>query len=252
MVIWMQTEIEKRRIKSKTKQGGIYRRFLKRPMDIILSLIAIIVLSPVMLMVAILVRIKLGSPVIFKQQRPGKDGKIFVLYKFRTMRNAIDADGKKLTDEERLKMLREDSEAAVSTDAQRLTKLGSMLRTLSLDELPELVNILKGEMSIVGPRPLSTIYLPYYNEKENHRHDVLPGLTGLAQVNGRNAISWEKRFEYDLEYVNNISFKKDLYIIWRTVAAVFERSNIAQGEERPEAFHVVRQREWDKQKAKDK
>ena len=235
-----------------SNKKSIYSRFFKRPMDIVLSLIALIVLSPIMLMIAILVKINLGSPVIFKQQRPGKDGKIFVLYKFRTMCDAVDADGKRLTDEERLKMLREGGETAVSTDTQRLTKLGSMLRTFSLDELPELVNILKGEMSIVGPRPLSTIYLSYYNEMENHRHDVLPGLTGLAQVNGRNAISWEKRFEYDLEYVNNISFKRDLYIVWRTVAVVFERSNIARREKRPEAFHVVRQREWDKQKAKDK
>lgn len=236
----------------KNRKDSIYCRYMKRVLGFLLSLLALIILSPLFLVVTILIRISLGSPVIFKQKRPGKDGKIFTLYKFRTMRDAVDAEGKKLSDEERLKRIKEEGgENKVSSDAQRLTKLGSALRALSIDELPELINVLIGNMSIVGPRPLSTIYLPYYNEHEMHRHDVLPGLTGLAQVNGRNAISWVKRFEYDLEYVNTLSFKKDLYIVWRTVAVVFERKNIAQGKERPESFHVVRQRELDELKQKE-
>lgn len=186
----------------------MYKKFVKRFLDIIISLTALIVLSPVLLIVAILVRIKLGSPVIFKQDRPGKDGKIFKLYKFRSMSDKKDENGKLLP------------------DAERLTKFGKILRATSLDELPELVNILKGEMSLIGPRPLAVSYLPYYNEKEKHRHDVRPGLTGLAQINGRNALNWEERFAYDIEYVENITFINDLKILFKTVYKVFKRDGV--------------------------
>ncbi|SKB86342.1 Sugar transferase involved in LPS biosynthesis (colanic, teichoic acid) [Lachnospiraceae bacterium] len=187
----------------------IYRRYIKRFLDIVLSLTAIICLSPVLLITALLVRCKLGSPVIFRQQRPGLNGKIFGLCKFRSMTDERDADGNLLPDE------------------VRLTSFGKKLRATSLDELPELFNILKGEMSIVGPRPLLVQYLPLYNEEQKHRHDVLPGLTGLAQVNGRNAITWEKKFEYDVEYVRNLSFLMDVKIILMTVGKVFHREGIS-------------------------
>lgn len=187
---------------------GIYEKYIKRILDFTLSLIALICLSPVLLIVAILVRAKLGSPVIFKQQRPGKDEKIFTLYKFRTMTAEKDENGNLLP------------------DSQRLTKFGKFLRSTSLDELPELINILKGDMSIVGPRPLAVVYLQYYNEEEKHRHDILPGLTGLAQVNGRNLLQWEDRFSYDVEYVNNVSFIEDAKIIFWTIKKVFKRENI--------------------------
>ena len=186
----------------------LYRKYIKRLLDIILSLTAIICLSPVLLITALLVRIRLGSPVIFRQQRPGLNGKIFGLCKFRSMTDERDADGNLLPDE------------------VRLTSFGKKLRATSLDELPELFNILKGEMSIVGPRPLLVQYLPLYNEEQRHRHDVLPGLTGLAQVNGRNAITWEKKFEYDVEYVRNLSFFMDVKIIFMTVGKVFHREGI--------------------------
>ena len=166
----------------------LYQYVFKRLLDILISGIALIILSPVLLIVALLVRTKLGSPVLFKQERPGKDEKIFTLYKFRTMTDERDENGALLPDE------------------VRLTSFGKMLRSTSLDELPELLNIFKGEMSIIGPRPLLVKYLPLYNETQKHRHDVKPGLTGLAQINGRNAITWEKKFEYDVEYVNNLSF----------------------------------------------
>ena len=166
----------------------MYRYFFKRLLDFVLSLLAIIVLSPVLLITALLVRSKLGSPVIFKQERPGKNEKIFTLYKFRTMTDEKDEEGNLLPDE------------------IRLTRFGKLLRSTSLDELPELFNILKGDMSIVGPRPLLVSYLPYYTEKEKHRHDVRPGLTGLAQVKGRNYIAWDERFKIDVEYVENLSF----------------------------------------------
>ena len=186
----------------------MYRRFFKRFFDIVLSLTALIVLSPVLLIVAVLVRVKLGSPVIFCQERPGKDEKIFRLYKFRSMTDRRDENGNLLPDE------------------IRLTKFGRLLRSTSLDELPELWNILKGDMSIVGPRPLLVKYLLRYNEEQRHRHDVRPGLTGLAQVNGRNAISWEERFAYDVEYVKTVSFWLDVRILFLTVAVVFRRSGI--------------------------
>lgn len=189
---------------------GIYEKYIKRILDFTLSFIALICLSPILLIVAILVRVKLGSPIIFKQQRPGKDEKIFTLYKFRTMTDEKDEKGNLLP------------------DSQRLTKFGKFLRSTSLDELPELINILKGDMSIVGPRPLLVEYLKLYNEEQKHRHDVRPGLTGLAQTSGRNAITWEEKFEKDIEYVHNISFIGDVKIIIKTAIKVFKREGISQ------------------------
>lgn len=187
----------------------MYKGFVKRCLDFILSLVAIIMLSPVLLVVAILVRCKLGNPIIFKQQRPGLHEKIFCMYKFRTMTDAKDADGKLLPDE------------------VRLTKFGKALRSTSLDELPELFNILKGDMAIVGPRPLLVQYLPRYNERQHHRHDVRPGFTGLAQVNGRNSISWQEKFEWDVKYVEQVSFLMDVKIIMKTVGVVLKRDGIS-------------------------
>lgn len=189
-------------------KSRIYRRLFKRPLDFILSLIAITLLSPVFLIVAILIRIKLGSPIIFKQERPGLNEKIFILYKFRTMTDERDEKGDLLP------------------DSIRLTKFGKFLRSTSLDELPELFNILKGDMSIVGPRPLLVQYLPLYNEHQKRRHEVRPGLTGLAQVNGRNAISWEEKFNFDVLYVENVSFTGDWKIISLTIKKVFVREGI--------------------------
>ena len=193
----------------------MYRRYIKRMLDFILSLIAIIILSPVLIVVAILVRTKLGSPVIFKQKRPGKDEKIFTLYKFRTMTDERDEEGNLLPDD------------------IRLTKFGKLLRSTSLDELPELFNILKGDMAIVGPRPLLVEYLSYYEEQERHRHDVRPGLTGWAQINGRNASSWEERFDRDLQYIENQSFIFDIEIIFKTILKVIKKSDILVGKEIP-------------------
>lgn len=189
-------------------KGGIYKRYIKRPMDFILSLNAIIVLSPIILIIALLVRIKLGSPVIFKQKRPGYNEKIFTMYKFRTMTDEKDENGELLP------------------DSVRLTKFGKFLRSTSLDELPELFNIIKGDMSIVGPRPLLVQYLPLYNEEQKRRHDVRPGLSGLAQVSGRNTISWEDKFSLDLEYVDNVSLIGDCTIILLTLKKVFIREGI--------------------------
>lgn len=193
----------------------MYKHFFKRLIDFILSLIALIILSPILLIVALLVRTKLGSPVIFKQERPGLNEKIFTLYKFRTMTDDKDEQGNLLPDE------------------IRLTKFGKLLRSTSLDELPELFNILKGDMSIVGPRPLLVEYLPYYKDEERLRHDVRPGLTGWAQINGRNATSWEERFEKDNEYVNNLSIFFDIKIIIKTVSKVVKKSDILVGKEIP-------------------
>lgn len=187
----------------------MYRKFFKRLLDILISLTGMIVLSPVLLILWILVRMKLGKPALFTQQRPGKDGKIFKLYKFRSMTDEKDEEGNLLPDE------------------VRLTSFGKKLRSTSLDELPELFNILKGDMSIIGPRPLLIKYLPLYNETQKHRHDVRPGLTGLAQINGRNAITWEKKFEYDVEYVNKLSFGLDLNIFFSTIRAVLKREGIS-------------------------
>ncbi|MFB5282759.1 sugar transferase [Peribacillus sp. Hz7] len=192
----------------KPSRGGIYRRFVKRPMDFLLSLIAIIFLSPVLLVVALLVRTKLGSPVLFKQKRPGLNEKIFMMYKFRTMTDERDENGELLP------------------DSVRLTKFGKFLRSTSLDELPELFNILKGDMSIIGPRPLLVQYLPLYNKHQKRRHEVRPGLSGLAQVSGRNAISWEEKFNLDVEYVDNVSFIEDWKIIFLTIKKVFIREGI--------------------------
>ena len=223
----------------------IYQKYVKRILDIILSGAAIIVLSPVMGVTALLVRKKLGSPVIFKQKRPGKDEKIFTMYKFRTMLDAKDSKGNNLTDEERLKRIasQKKEQVNISKDENRITPFGKKMRAMILDELPELFNIFKGDMSFVGPRPLVTIYLPYYNENEKKRHNVRPGLTGLAQVNGRNGLSWKEKFYYDTQYVENVTFIKDLKILLKTVRVVFSHSDIGQGEEKPEAFHIVRQRE---------
>ena len=187
----------------------MYKLFVKRVLDFVLSLIAIIVLSPVYLIVAILVRTKLGSPIIFTQERPGKDEKIFKMYKFRSMTDERDENGNLLPDE------------------IRLTKFGKALRSTSLDELPELFNILKGDMSIVGPRPLLVKYLPLYNEHQRHRHDVRTGFTGWAQCNGRNAISWEEKFDLDVYYVKHLSFFLDVKIIFKTIKTVFYKEGIS-------------------------
>lgn len=186
----------------------IYRKYVKRLLDIIISLCALIILSPILLITALLVRIKLGSPVIFHQERPGYNEKIFKLCKFRSMTEEKDENGNLLP------------------DAVRLTKFGRMLRATSLDELPELFNILKGDMSLIGPRPLLVSYLPYYTEEERLRHTVRPGLTGLAQVSGRNLLEWDKRFAKDVEYVRNLSFTMDMKIFFLTIKKVFVHENI--------------------------
>lgn len=202
----------------------MYRNGVKRFLDLMLSLMGIIVLSPILLILWILVRVKLGSPVLFHQERPGRHEKIFKLYKFRSMTDERDAEGNLLPDE------------------VRLTKFGKILRSTSLDELPELFNILKGDMSLIGPRPLLVRYLPYYTEEERHRHDVRPGLTGLAQVNGRNALGWEDRFRYDLYYVEHLSFLMDLKIIGMTAGKVLKRSGTLSGADQTVAdFDVYRE-----------
>ncbi|MGN4425601.1 sugar transferase [Bacillus cereus group sp. MYBK30-1] len=190
-------------------KGGIYRTFIKRLIDFILSLIAIIVLSPVLLIVALLVKTKLGSPVLFKQKRPGLNEKVFMMYKFRTMTDERDSGGELLPDD------------------VRLTKFGKFLRSTSLDELPELFNILKGDMSIVGPRPQLVRDMVFMTLEQRKRHSVLPGLTGWAQVNGRNCITWEGKLNFDLQYINNISFMGDFKIIFITIAKVFKRDGIS-------------------------
>lgn len=191
------------------RKKGFYERFIKRPVDILLSAFAIVILSPILAISAILVRVKLGSPILFKQARPGKDEKIFSLYKFRSMTNAVDKDGKLLP------------------DSERLTKFGKLLRKTSIDELPELINILKGDMSIVGPRPLSIYYLPHYTGDAKRRHDVRPGLTGLAQVNGRNNLPWDDRFALDAKYVDHVSFLGDAKIILDTALKVVKGADIS-------------------------
>lgn len=192
------------------KPYGPYERFIKRPLDAFLATGAIIVLSPIWIVVAILVKIKLGSPVLFTQDRPGKDEKVFKLYKFRTMTDERDGDGELLPNE------------------RRLVPFGRKLRSTSLDELPELLNIAKGDMAIIGPRPLLIRYLPAYTEEEKHRHDVRPGLSGLAQVNGRNFVKWDQRLAYDVEYVKRITFAGDLKIIMQTIGKVFSHSDVAE------------------------
>lgn len=190
------------------KETEVYAIFFKRLIDFILSACAIIVLGIPLLIVALLIKVKLGSPVLFKQRRPGKNGEIFEIYKFRTMTDERDANGNLLPDNE------------------RLTDFGKLLRSTSIDELPEILNIVKGDMAIIGPRPLLEEYLPLYNEEQAHRHDVRPGLTGWAQINGRNTISWKDKFKYDVEYVRNISFMFDLKIFFLTIKKVFVREGI--------------------------
>lgn len=198
-----------------SQKKGVYYRFIKRPMDFFLALCAFIVLFPILVIVALLVRVKLGSPVIFKQRRPGLNEKIFTLYKFRTMTGEKDEFGKLLPDE------------------FRLTNFGKILRSTSLDELPELVNIIKGDMSIVGPRPLLIRYLPYFTIEERKRHTVRPGLTGLAQIQGRNTVEWTSRFKLDLEYIQSITFLLDCKIILKTISIVLRHKNVMQPDEIP-------------------
>lgn len=207
-------------MKEKThKLYGPYEKYIKRPQDFLCALLATIVLFPVLLITAILVRIKLGSPVLFTQDRPGRDGKIFKLYKFRTM------------------LPPKDGVIDPVQDAARLTPFGKKLRSTSLDELPELFNMLKGDMSIVGPRPLLVQYLDRYNEHQVRRHEVRPGFTGLAQVHGRNAISWEEKFDWDVKYVDRITFLGDWKIIFETIKTVLKREGIsAAGEATMEEF----------------
>lgn len=209
-----------------SSSDGIYRRFLKRFLDIIVSFIAITILSPILFVVALLVRFKLGSPVLFKQKRPGINEKIFTVYKFRTMTDERDENGELLP------------------DRIRLTKFGKIMRSTSLDELPELFNILKGDMSFVGPRPLSVKYLPYYNENERQRHSVRPGLTGFAQINGRNRATWEQRFDLDIQYINGVSLLFDIKIIIKTILVVFKRSDVVvRGKDTLENFHEYRMKQ---------
>jgi lipopolysaccharide/colanic/teichoic acid biosynthesis glycosyltransferase len=196
------------KVKLNFKQGGIYRRYLKRPMDIVLSLIVLIVLSPILLLIAISIKVKLGTPVIFKQERPGLNEEIFTIYKFRTMTNEKNGKGELLP------------------DSIRLTRFGKLLRSTSLDELPELFNILKGDMSIVGPRPQLIKDMVFMTNEQRQRHSVLPGLTGWAQVNGRNNIDWEEKLLLDLKYIENINFVGDWKIIFMTINKVFKRKGI--------------------------
>jgi undecaprenyl phosphate N,N'-diacetylbacillosamine 1-phosphate transferase len=204
----MQTEIRPNTVQL-VNNGGVYRKYIKRPMDFILSLCAIILLAPVLLIIAILVRIKLGSPVLFKQKRPGLNEKIFTLYKFRTMTDERDENGDQLP------------------DSVRLTKFGRLLRSTSLDELPELFNILKGDMSIVGPRPQLVRDMVFMTPEQRQRHSVLPGLSGWAQVNGRNNITWEEKLALDLEYIKSITFFNDVKIVLMTFVKVFKSDGIS-------------------------
>ena len=192
----------------KSKSNGLYCKLIKRFMDFLIAALSIIIFSPLLIILAILVRVKLGGPVIFKQERPGLNGKVFKLYKFRTMTDAKDENGNLLDDE------------------YRLTSFGKKLRSTSLDELPEFYNILKGDMSIVGPRPLLVKYLPLYSDEQKRRHDVRPGLTGLAQVSGRNAITWTEKFNKDIEYVDNVSLGLDISIFFKTIYCVLKKEGI--------------------------
>lgn len=209
------------------KKRTFYERYTKRILDVVCIVCAFVLFSPVFLITALLVRIKLGSPILFTQDRPGKDGKIFKLYKFRSMTNAKDKNGNLLPDDE------------------RLTPFGKMLRSTSLDEIPELFNIMNGNMSLVGPRPLLVEYLPYYTKEEKHRHDVRPGLTGLAQINGRNTLTWEEKFAYDIQYVNNITFCGDVAIIIKTIVKVFRRADILIGKEFKVAKLIIERANWE-------
>lgn len=218
------------------KKAGLYGRFIKRGLDILIASLVIILFWWLYAILALLVRINLGSPVLFKQERPGMidpatgKEKIFKMYKFRSMTDKRDENGNLLPGK------------------LRLTKFGRFFRSTSLDELPEIWNILKGDMSLIGPRPLSVGYLPYYTEEERVRHCVRPGLTGLAQASGRNDISWEEKFAYDVEYANNVTFAMDCKVIFKTVKTVLCREGIGQGAQTPESFHIYRQKQWDAQK----
>lgn len=196
----------------KRGKDGFYCRYVKRILDIICSLAALIVLSPVLLIVSILIRLKLGSPVLFAQERIGKNEKPFIMYKFRTMSNEYSSDG------------------TILPDAERIGRFGKVLRASSIDELPSLFNILKGEMSVTGPRPLPSLYLEYYTDAERHRHDVMPGLSGLAQISGRNYLRWEDKFAFDLEYVRTCSFMLDVKIVIMTVLSVIGRKDVVTGD----------------------
>lgn len=216
---------------------GIYAKYVKRLIDFLLSFVALVILSPLLLVLIVCGAIAMQGNPFFVQPRPGKNEKIFHLIKFRSMSLAKDSQGKLLP------------------DSKRLNRYGRFIRSTSLDELPELINILKGDMSLIGPRPLSAVYLPYYNEMERHRHDVRPGLSGLAQVNGRNVTTWEKRFEWDIYYVDHISLMMDIKVILTTVRKVFARSDIGERQETDNGvglidFEVYRQRQWDEAKAK--
>mgnify|MGYP000884408043 CR=1 FL=1 len=201
----------------------MYKNYIKRAIDFILALLASFILLPVIIVLSVLIKIRLGDPIIYKTYRIGKDEKEFVLYKFRTMTTARDEQGILLPDE------------------KRLTKFGKILRLTSLDELPELINIIRGDMSIIGPRPLPTIYLPYYNNEERLRHSIRPGLTGLAQINGRNAIDWDKKFEYDIRYVREVSLLLDIKIFFQTINKVMKRSDIGvPGQDAPISLHIYR------------
>lgn len=221
----------------------MYSRFVKRFFDVVISFFVMLLLCPIYVILFLLVRINLGSPVLFKQERPGYKGNIFKMFKFRTMLSPQTRDGRVLSDKERLECVEKGID--ILSDDERLTKFGRFLRATSLDELPELWNILIGDMSIVGPRPFATIYLPYYTKDEMRRHDVRPGLTGMAQVHGRNDASWSKRFEYDLYYVDHCSLLLDIKIIIQTFVIVFKREGIGQGIEKPESFSSYRQRQWE-------
>lgn len=209
------------------KKLTIYERYGKRLIDIVGATTALVAFSPILAATAVMVRRKHGKPILFTHERPGKDGKIFKVYKFRTMTDARDAQGKLLP------------------DGDRLTAFGKKLRRTSLDELPELFNVLKGDMSLVGPRPLEVYFLPYYTEEENHRHDVKPGLTGLAQISGRNALSWEQKFQYDLDYIRHITFLGDLKILLDTVKTVLGRKDVVEeGGAVLVDFNEERARKW--------
>lgn len=212
------------------KPYGPYERFIKRPLDCLLSSLALIILSPIMLITAILVRTKLGSPILFSQERPGLNEKIFEIYKFRTMTDKRDEKGQLLP------------------DAERLTRFGKILRSTSLDELPELFNIAKGDMAIVGPRPLLTQYLPYYRPEERERHAIRPGLTGYAQIHGRNFVMWDERCALDVQYAKKITFIGDVKIIFQTLIKVFKRSDVA--EKRIPPLDQVRREELERKENK--
>lgn len=207
----------------------VYTRCFKRLLDVFLSIIALVVLLPVLLVIIILINTKIGKPILFKAERPGINGKLFTLYKFRTMSNEKDENGELLL------------------DSLRLTRFGRVLRSTSLDELPSLLNVIKGDMSLIGPRPLSKNYLPYYTFMENRRHNIRPGITGLAQVNGRNSLKWEDRFSYDIYYVDNVSFLLDLKIIYKTIFKVFRKEDIGERDDTLQDFDVYRKQ----QKIKD-